>query len=126
MYTVTLNEVKVILEVSAQARQNGGVNKTSVEATAQNNDFWEVKTRKRRYSDETSQTAKKSTISVPKSAGVKLPTKAVITRNLFAPLRSNKMDTETTGAENALPEQEAPRKPGRPPSIMMTDRKSVV
>jgi hypothetical protein len=27
---------------------------------------------------------------------------------------------ETTGAENALPEQETPRKPGRPPSIMMT------
>jgi hypothetical protein len=30
------------------------------------------------------------------------------------------MDTETTGAENALLEQEAPRKPGRPPPIMMT------
>jgi hypothetical protein len=30
------------------------------------------------------------------------------------------MDMETTVAENKLPEQEAPRKPGRPPPIMMT------
>jgi hypothetical protein len=29
------------------------------------------------------------------------------------------MDTETAGAENTLPEQEAPRKSGRPPPIMM-------
>jgi hypothetical protein len=30
------------------------------------------------------------------------------------------MDMETTGAENTLPEQEAPRKPGRPPPTVMT------
>jgi hypothetical protein len=47
-------------------------------------------------------------MSAPKSAAVKLPTKAVITRNFFAPLRTNNMDTETTEAENALPEQEPP------------------
>jgi hypothetical protein len=28
------------------------------------------------------------------------------------------MNTETTGAENTLPEQNAPRKSGRPPLIM--------
>jgi hypothetical protein len=38
-------------------------------------DFREVKRRKRRYSDDMAETAKKSTISVPKSAAVKLPTK---------------------------------------------------
>jgi hypothetical protein len=31
MYTVTLNELKAVMKVSAQAGQNGGVNKTSVE-----------------------------------------------------------------------------------------------
>jgi hypothetical protein len=30
------------------------------------------------------------------------------------------MDTETTGAANCLPEQEAPKKPGRSPPIVMT------
>jgi hypothetical protein len=30
------------------------------------------------------------------------------------------MDTEATGAEKTLPEQQDPRKPGRPPAIMMT------
>jgi hypothetical protein len=58
-------------------------------------------------------------ISAQKSAASKLPTKTVITHNFFAPLRSNDMDTETTGAENTLPE-EAPRKSGRLPPIVMT------
>jgi hypothetical protein len=104
MYTVTLNELKTVLKVSAQAGQSGGVNKTSVESPAQNDDFREVKRRKRRYSDDTSQRDKKSIISVPKSAAGKLPTKAVSTGNFFAPPRSTDMDTETTGTENILPE----------------------
>jgi hypothetical protein len=54
MNTVTLNELKAVLEVSAQAGQSGGVNKSSVESTAQNDDSREVKTRKGRYSDDTS------------------------------------------------------------------------
>jgi hypothetical protein len=80
-------------------------NKTSVESIGQNDDFREVKERKRRYSDDTAQTAKKETISVQKSAAVQLPTRAVtcIIRNFFAPLRTKDMDTETTAAENALP-----------------------
>jgi hypothetical protein len=55
-----------------------------------------------------------STKSVPTSTADKLPQKAVSTRNFFASLRTTEMDTETTGAENALPEQESPRKSGRP------------
>jgi 2-polyprenyl-6-methoxyphenol hydroxylase-like FAD-dependent oxidoreductase len=39
MYMVTLNELKAILKVSAQAEQNGVVNKTSVESLAQDDDF---------------------------------------------------------------------------------------
>jgi hypothetical protein len=66
IYTVTMNELKAIMKVSAQAGQSRGVNKTSVESRAQNDDVWEVKMRKRQYSDNSSKTAKKSTISVPK------------------------------------------------------------
>jgi hypothetical protein len=82
--------------------------------------------RKRYISNDTSQTAKKSTISVPKSAPVKLPTKAIITHNFFSPLKTNNMDTETPGAENALPEQEAPRKSGRPQTIVMTSTTNLI
>jgi hypothetical protein len=44
--------------------------------------------------------------------------KAVLNRNFFAHLITIDMDTETRGVENILPEQEAPRKPGRPPPVM--------
>jgi hypothetical protein len=77
--------------------------------------FREVKGRKGHISNNTSQTAKKPTKTVPSSAAVKLPPKAVSGRNFFAPLRTTDMDTETTGAGNPLPEQEAPSKSGRPP-----------
>jgi hypothetical protein len=116
IYTVTLNELKAVLKVSAQAGQSGGVNKTSLESTAQSDDFREVKTRKRRYSDDTSQTAKKSAISVPKSAAFKLPIEAVPTRNFFAPLGTNDMHTE----------KEAPRKSGRPPPVVVTSTTNLI
>jgi hypothetical protein len=45
--------LKDVLKMSAEAGQSGAVNKTSVESTAQNDDFQEVTRR-------TSQTAKKS------------------------------------------------------------------
>lgn len=45
-YAITLNELKVVLKVSAQEGQNGAVNKTSAESMAQD-DFHEVKRQKR-------------------------------------------------------------------------------
>jgi hemin uptake protein HemP len=36
------------------------------------------------------------------------------------------MDMETAEAENTLPEQEAPRKPGRPPPIVMTSNTNLI
>jgi hypothetical protein len=106
MYTVTLIELKA---VNAHAKHNDLLNKISPDSTAQD-DLREVKKRKRHNSDDTSQSAKNSTKTVLISAVFKLPPKAVSTRNFFKPLRSTDMDTETTGAENTLPEQEAPRK----------------
>jgi hypothetical protein len=60
------------------------------------------------------------------SAAFKMAPRAVITRDFFAPLRTNSMDTETTGAENTLPEEEAPRKSGRPPPIVMPSSINVI
>jgi hypothetical protein len=96
------------------------VNKTSVESTAQDN-FQVVKRRKRHIFSNISQTAKKSTKPVPTSAAVNMPKKkTVLNHNFLTLLRTTNMDTETTEAEKTLPEQEAPRKPGTPPPIMMT------
>jgi arabinogalactan endo-1,4-beta-galactosidase len=117
MYTVTLNELKVVLKVSAQTAQSGVVNETSDESTAEDDDFQEVKKCKRDNSIDTPQSAKKSTKRIRTSAAVKLPPKAVSTRN-FVSLRTTDMDTEPAGAENALPEQETPRKSGRSPIVM--------
>jgi hypothetical protein len=94
IYTVTLNELKV----SAQAGQSGAVNKTSLESRVLDDNFQEVKRRMRHFSNDTSQTAKKSNKSVPTSTAVKLPPKPVLTRNFFAPLTTTDMGTGTTGA----------------------------
>lgn len=87
---------------------------------AQDDNFQEVKRRKRCISNNTSQRAKKLTKSIPTSIAVKLPPKAVLTHTFFTLLRTTDMDTESNGTENTLPEKEIPRKPGRPPSIVMT------
>jgi hypothetical protein len=102
------------------------VNKTSVELTAQDDDFWEAKRCKRHISSDTSQTVKNLTKPVPMSAAVKLPPKAVLTCNFFVPLTTIDMDTETTEADNALPEQEDPRKSGRPPPTVMTSTTNLI
>jgi hypothetical protein len=120
MYTVMMNELKAFLKVSAQAGQSGIMNKTSKEPTAQGDYFHEVKRCKRHICNDTSQTAKKLTKSVPVTSAVKLPPKAVLARNFFTPLRTNDMDMETTGAKNTLLDQEAPKKSGRPPPIVVT------
>jgi hypothetical protein len=55
-----------------------------------------------------------------------MPPKAVLIRNFFAPIRTTEMDAETTGVENALPEQEARRKSGRPPPVIMTSTTNLI
>jgi hypothetical protein len=126
MYAVTLNELKAVLKLSAQEGQCGAVNKTSAESTAQDYDFQEVKRRKRHISNDTSQSTMKSTKSFPTSEAVKLPPKAVVTRDFFAHLATNNMDTETTGAENTLAELKASREPGRPTPIVTSSNTNLI
>jgi hypothetical protein len=85
-----------------------------------------MKRRERHGSNNTSQIAKKQTKPVPGPAALKLPPKAVLTRNFFTPLGTTDMDTETTEAENTLPEHEAPNKSGRPPPIVMTSTTNLI
>jgi hypothetical protein len=88
--------MKAVLKMNAQAGQSEAVNITSFESTAQDDDFQEVKRGKRHISKDASRTAKKPTRSVLISTTVKLPPRVVLNRNLFAPLRTTDMDTETT------------------------------
>jgi hypothetical protein len=53
MYAVTLNELKAVLKVSAETGQSDAVNKTSVELTAQDGKFQEVKRCKGHISNNT-------------------------------------------------------------------------
>jgi hypothetical protein len=73
---------------------------------------------KRNISSDTSETAKKSAL--------KQPPKTVPTRNFFAPLKTNGVNTETAGAENTLQETEASRKSGRPPPLVMTSTTNLI
>jgi hypothetical protein len=106
MYRVTLIEMKA---VNAQVKHSGAENKTSSEPTAQDDEFQEVKKCKSHNSNDNSKAAKKSTRKVPTFTDVKLPPKAVSSCNYITTLRTTDMDTETTGTENTLPEQEAPK-----------------
>jgi hypothetical protein len=54
MYTVTMNKLKDICNVSAQAGLSGVLNTTSVESIGQDGNFHEVKRRKRYISNNTS------------------------------------------------------------------------
>jgi hypothetical protein len=115
MYTVTLNELKA---VSAQ--------KTSSEPMAQDEGFREVKRRKRQNFNGKSQSTKEVTKTVAASAAVKMPPKATSTQNYSEPLTTTDMDTEYTGAENMLPKQEAPKKSGRPPPIVVNSTTNLI
>jgi hypothetical protein len=60
------NEVyRIVVKVNTETGQSGAVNKTSLESTAQNDNFQQVKRRKRRISNDASETTMKSTKSVP-------------------------------------------------------------
>jgi hypothetical protein len=62
------------------------VNKTSVESTDQDDDFWAVKRRKRHISNDILQPAKKLTKPVSTSTVViKVPPKAVLIHNFIEP-----------------------------------------
>jgi hypothetical protein len=116
----------VVLKVNAQAGQSEAVKKPHWNQWPRMKTSQEVKRCKRHSSNDTSQTARKSTKPVPTSTTLQLPPKAVLTCNFFAPLRTNYMDTETTGAENALPDNEAASKLGRPPPIVMTSTTNLI
>jgi hypothetical protein len=100
MYTAKLNELKAVTKVSARAGESGAVSKTSVESAAQDDDFREVKRRKRQ-SLIIPQRQPKSRLN--QSQHQQLSPNGVLARNFFASLRTTDMHMEITEAENTQP-----------------------
>lgn len=112
-----LNELKVVLKMSAHVGQSGTVNRTYVEPTTQD-DFQKLKSRKRHISNNTSHLVRKSANPDSTSTVVKLPLKASLTRNLYTRHRTANVGTGNTAAENTIG-RTGPQKPGGAPPIMM-------
>jgi hypothetical protein len=90
-YTVTLNDFKSLLKASCQAGRS-----------SQGDGFKEVRRRKRHFTAEAARSPKKA--AVPTSAG------QVPTKNFFAPLRANSMDTDAPVTVSNPAEAAAPVK----------------
>jgi hypothetical protein len=86
-YTVTLNDLKSLVKATSSE-----TSKTA--KPAQEEDFKEVRRRKRQNTTESTPISKK-----PSAAAGNIPKNEVSTRNIFAPLRVTSMDTESAGAE---------------------------
>jgi hypothetical protein len=94
-YTVALKDLKSLVKA-----RSSETSKTA--KPAQEEDFKEVRRRKRQHTTESAPISKK-----PSAAAGKPPKNEVSTRNFFALLRVTSMDTETAGAETITLEEGA-------------------
>jgi hypothetical protein len=106
-YTVTLNELKRVLQSSSQAGQPNHAD-----------GFQEVRSRKRLSTAEAARTPKKVAVQTP---GPQVPTK-----NFYAPLRATNMETDAPATEPIPPEAATQGKTGRPPPIVLTSTVNLI
>jgi hypothetical protein len=108
-YTVTLNELKIVLKASSQRGQLKQADGVKAGQSSQEDGFKEVRSRKRHSIAEAARSPKKA--AVPPPAG-QMPTK-----NFFAPLLTARMDTdadapvESNAEEAAAPARKKSRRP---------------
>jgi hypothetical protein len=118
-YTVTLQELEAVIKARILADQIN-IPKTTGQQTNKEDDFQEVRRRKRRATDETTGTSNKETVQTKMPAALNIPPKEVVTRNFFAPLKAADMDTDASGTEANSNEEAVPGKRGRPPPTILT------
>jgi hypothetical protein len=106
-YTVALQELKALLKVSTTTSQ-------TAKKPTQEEDFQEVRRRKRHSSNEVARTPKTILVTAAPAA-VNTTPKTVPTRNLFASLRTASMNTEASDTKESPQEEATPGKTGRPP-----------
>jgi hypothetical protein len=119
-YTVALHDFKAVLKPNIPAGQS-----KPKSAATQEDDVKEARWRIRHSTEETAPISKKS-VPTTVSAAVDTPPKEVSTRNLFAPLRTCNMATDSANTESSPSEATAPAKTGRPPPITLTSAVNLV
>jgi hypothetical protein len=124
-YTVTLQELRVVLKASTLAGQNN-LPKATGQQTTQEDGFQEVRGRKRRATDETTGTSKKAAVQTKTSTALNITPKEVVTRNFFGPLRTADMDTDASGTKATSNEEAVPGETGRPPPIIPTSTTNLI
>jgi hypothetical protein len=115
-YTVTLDELEDLLKASTLAGQH----------TTQEDGFQEVRRKKRRTTHETAETSKKEAVQTITSIALNVRLKEVVTRNIFAPLRTVDMDTDASGTEATSNEEAVPSTTGRPPPVILTSTANLI
>jgi hypothetical protein len=117
-YTVTLQELKAVLEARTLAGRTD-LPKTTGQQTTQEDCFQEVRRPKRHATDETIGTSKKAAVQTKTSPSLNIPPpKDLVTRNFFAPLRTVDMDADAFGTEASSNEETVPGKASKPPPII--------
>jgi hypothetical protein len=124
-YTVTLQELKAVIKARTQTDQTN-IPKTTGQQKNKEDDFQEVRRRKRRATDETTGTSKKATVQTKTPTALNIPPKEVVTRNFFAPLKAADTDTDASGTEANSNEEAVPGKTGRPPPIILTSTTNLI
>jgi hypothetical protein len=61
-----------------------------------------------------------------KKVALPASTVKVATKNFFAPLRTNNMDTDAPDTESTATEKAVPEKLGRPPPIVLTSTSNLI
>jgi hypothetical protein len=100
--------------------------KTTEQQTNKEDDFQEVRRRKRRITDETTGTSKKATVQTKTSTALNILPKEVATRNFFTPLKAADMGTDASDTEANSNEEAVPGKTGRPPPIILTSTTNLI
>jgi hypothetical protein len=121
-YTITLNELKNVLQQSV---------KRSATAAAENaplDSFREKgRGRKRNNTPDQEQSGKSNKKVNPRVSAVPIKTSpAIHPRNYYAPLRTVEMDTEKEDGEGQNSEVEKQQKTGRPPPIILTSATNLI
>jgi hypothetical protein len=124
-YTVTLQELKAVIKARTLTDQTN-IPKTTGQQTNKEDDFQEVRRWKRHATNETTRTSKKVTIQTKTPTALNIPSKEVVTRNFFAPLKAADMDADASSTEANSNEEAVPGKTDRLLPIILTSTTNLI
>jgi hypothetical protein len=123
-YTVTLQELKAVIDARTLADQTN-ILKTTGQQTNNKDDFQEVRRRKRRAIEETHRNFKESDSTDQTPTALNIPPRGHHAK-FFASLKAADMDTDAFGTEATSNEEAVPSKTGRPLPIILTSTTKLI